>query len=250
MTTGPGTDAVHGGERPDPTTGALNTPVYRTSTFRFDTTDDLRAAARGERPGFYTRHGHPNFEAVETKFARLHGAPAAVLFGSGMAALAGILLGAREDRRPDRRARRPLRRHPRPPRGDGGAARDPDHLRPARRRSGPRRRPARRAPAARRESDQPDAPGRRPAGPGGAGPRGRAPSSPSTTRSPPRSTSARSRTASTSSGRARRRRSAGTATCSPGWSPAERTSSIRCAGCARSTGRSSTPRPPGCSSGA
>ena len=74
-------------------TGALVTPLYRTSTFRFKTTDDLLAGARGERPGFYTRYGHPNFDVVERKFAALHGAASAVLFGSGLAALAGILQG-------------------------------------------------------------------------------------------------------------------------------------------------------------
>ena len=61
---GPGTRSVHAGERRDPSTGALTTPVYRTSTFRFATTDDLVAGAKGERPGFYTRYGHPNFEVV------------------------------------------------------------------------------------------------------------------------------------------------------------------------------------------
>jgi cystathionine beta-lyase/cystathionine gamma-synthase len=95
---GEGTRAVHGGERPDPATGALSTPVYRTTTFRFDTTDDLIAGARGERPGFYTRYGNPNFEVVERKFADLHGGPAvgaedAVCFASGLAALAGVLQG-------------------------------------------------------------------------------------------------------------------------------------------------------------
>jgi cystathionine beta-lyase/cystathionine gamma-synthase len=93
MSEGPGTRAVHAGERRDPATGALATPVYRTSTFRFDTTDDLVAASRGQRPGFYTRYGHPNFETVEKKFAALHGASSAVLFGSGLGALAGILQG-------------------------------------------------------------------------------------------------------------------------------------------------------------
>lgn len=87
------TRAVHAGETVDPTTGAINTPVYRSSTFRFPTTDDLLAGQRGERPGFYTRHGNPNFAAVEAKFAALHGAEDAVLFGSGMAAFAGIVLG-------------------------------------------------------------------------------------------------------------------------------------------------------------
>src|SRR5438128_433857 len=92
-TEGPGTSAVHGGERPDPATGSLTTPVYRTSTFRFATTEDLLAGARGERPGFYTRYGHPNFEVVEKKFALLHRAEDAVLFASGLGALAGILQG-------------------------------------------------------------------------------------------------------------------------------------------------------------
>lgn len=92
MTEGPGTKSVHGGEQGDPRTGSLVTPIWRTSTFRFATTDDLIAAAKGERPGFYTRYGHPNFDAVERKFALLHGAEAAVVFGSGMAALSGILL--------------------------------------------------------------------------------------------------------------------------------------------------------------
>jgi cystathionine gamma-synthase len=84
---------VHAGERRDPESGALATPVYRTSTFRFATTEDLIAGSKGERPGFYTRYGHPNFDVVERKFAALHGAEQAVLFGSGLAALAGILQG-------------------------------------------------------------------------------------------------------------------------------------------------------------
>ncbi len=90
---GVGTRAVHAGAHVDPSTGAINTPVYRSSTFRFASTEELLAAQRGERPGFYTRHGHPNFAAVEAKFASLHGAEDAVLFGSGMAAFAGIVLG-------------------------------------------------------------------------------------------------------------------------------------------------------------
>jgi len=84
---------VHAGGHVDSETGAINTPVYRSSTFRFASTDDLLEGARGERPGFYARHGHPNFRAVEAKFASLHGAEDAVLFGSGMAAFAGIVLG-------------------------------------------------------------------------------------------------------------------------------------------------------------
>ncbi len=90
---GPATRAVHAGEHADAATGAINTPVYRSSTFRFDSTDDLLAGQRGERPGFYTRHGNPNFAAVEAKFAALHGSEDAVVFASGMAAFAAIVLG-------------------------------------------------------------------------------------------------------------------------------------------------------------
>jgi cystathionine beta-lyase/cystathionine gamma-synthase len=93
MSEGAGTRSVHAGEHGDPRTGALVTPIWRTSTFRFATTDDVIAGAKGERPGFYTRYGNPNFEAVEGKFAALHGTEAGVVFSSGMAALAGIVLG-------------------------------------------------------------------------------------------------------------------------------------------------------------
>lgn len=90
---GNSTRAVHAGGRVDPSTGAINTPVYRSSTFRFATTDELLEAQRGERPGFYTRHGHPNFAAVEGKFASLHGAVDAVVFASGMAATSAVVFG-------------------------------------------------------------------------------------------------------------------------------------------------------------
>src|SRR5688572_21566000 len=85
------TTAVHGGSGEREPTGAVTTPVYRTSTFRFASTDDLLRGARGEAPGFYTRYGHPNYRAVETKHAALHGAEDSVVFGSGMAALATVV---------------------------------------------------------------------------------------------------------------------------------------------------------------
>lgn len=89
--TGTNTTAVHGGGVPDRPTGALTTPIFRTSTFRFESTEALLEGARGTRPGFYTRYGHPNFRSVEQKHAALHGAEDSVLFGSGMAALAAVV---------------------------------------------------------------------------------------------------------------------------------------------------------------
>jgi cystathionine beta-lyase/cystathionine gamma-synthase len=89
----PKTTAVHGEASPAPAPRSLVDPIYRSSTFRFDTVEELREAARGGGGGFYTRYGHPNFERVERKFAALHGAEDAVLFASGMGVLAGVLQG-------------------------------------------------------------------------------------------------------------------------------------------------------------
>jgi cystathionine beta-lyase/cystathionine gamma-synthase len=95
--TGDGTKAVHGGASRERDPGEhrsepVGAPLYRTSTFRFPTIDALRAGAAGGAP-FYTRYAHPNFERVERTYAALHGAEDAVLFGSGMAALAAVLQG-------------------------------------------------------------------------------------------------------------------------------------------------------------
>ena len=84
------TTAVHGGKGPDEPTGAVSTPIYKTSTYRFESTEALLEGARGKRPGFYTRYGSPNFKTVEQKHALLHGAQDSVLFGSGMAAVAAV----------------------------------------------------------------------------------------------------------------------------------------------------------------
>ena len=88
---GDGTKAVHGGAPDDHRHGPVGSPLERTSTYRFETIDDLRAASAGA-DAFYTRYGHPNFERVERAHAALHGTESSVLFGSGMAAIAGIVL--------------------------------------------------------------------------------------------------------------------------------------------------------------
>jgi cystathionine beta-lyase/cystathionine gamma-synthase len=89
MPDGPGTRSVHAGESWDPVTGAVVTPLYRSATFRIPPT----GADPDPRRAFYSRYGHPNFDAVERKFAALHDAEDAVLFGSGMAAFAGAIFG-------------------------------------------------------------------------------------------------------------------------------------------------------------
>ena len=77
---GPSTTAVHAGEG-DPRSGAVNTPVHQSTTFRFPeradgTTSDL----------IYTRYDNPSVQAIEAKLAALEGAGAVLAFGSGMAA--------------------------------------------------------------------------------------------------------------------------------------------------------------------
>ncbi len=73
------TRAVHAGQTPDPTTGAIMTPVYLTSTFV--------QAAPGEHKGHeYARVSNPTRSALEGNLASLEGATQAVAFASGGAA--------------------------------------------------------------------------------------------------------------------------------------------------------------------
>ena len=87
------TRAVHAGQSPCPVTGALNTPIYQTSTFVF--TDVAQGAARfaGDQEGYiYTRLGNPTQAALEQKIANLEGGEAGLAFSSGMGAITAVLL--------------------------------------------------------------------------------------------------------------------------------------------------------------
>lgn len=85
------TRAVHVGSRPDPTTGAHVTPVYRTSTFAYGSFDRGARMFAGEESGYvYTRIGNPTVRVFEEKVASLEGAEDAVAFASGMAAIAAL----------------------------------------------------------------------------------------------------------------------------------------------------------------
>ncbi len=73
------TNAVHGGEPADAATGALNTPVYLSSTFQQD--------AVGLHRGFeYARSGNPSRASLERHLALLEGADFGFAFASGLAA--------------------------------------------------------------------------------------------------------------------------------------------------------------------
>jgi len=75
--------AVHAGQAPDPSTGAVMTPVFQTSTY---------AQARpGEHQGFeYSRTRNPTRDALEGNLAALEGGRFGLCFGSGCAASAAI----------------------------------------------------------------------------------------------------------------------------------------------------------------
>jgi len=76
--------AIHGGQPPDPSTGAVVTPIYQTSTFA--------QSSVGEHQGYdYSRSGNPTRTALESCLAALEGAAHGSAFSSGMAAEDAIL---------------------------------------------------------------------------------------------------------------------------------------------------------------
>lgn len=84
--------AIHAGQAPDASTGALNTPVYLTSTFSYGTAAEGQARFAGQNPGFiYSRFGNPTSTALEQKLAAMEGADEAVVVASGMAAISSIV---------------------------------------------------------------------------------------------------------------------------------------------------------------
>lgn len=77
---GPATRAIHAGYRPDSATGAVNVPIYASSTFAQDGVGGLRG-------GFeYARTGNPTRAALEASLAAVEEGAFARAFSSGMAA--------------------------------------------------------------------------------------------------------------------------------------------------------------------
>jgi len=77
------TDAIHAGQEPDPSTGAIITPIFQTSTY---VQEEL-----GKHKGYeYARTQNPTRFALEKNIATLEGGVAAYAFASGMAATTAI----------------------------------------------------------------------------------------------------------------------------------------------------------------
>ena len=79
-----GTRVIHGGQRPDPATGAVMPPIYATSTYAQE--------SPGRHKGYeYSRTRNPTREAYEQCIADLESGTRGFAFASGMAATATIL---------------------------------------------------------------------------------------------------------------------------------------------------------------
>ena len=86
--------AVHAGETICPVTGALDTPIYQSTTFAAANSDEMAAIYGEEKPGYmYTRYGNPTIHALEEKLAALEGGEAALATATGMAAISTAILG-------------------------------------------------------------------------------------------------------------------------------------------------------------
>jgi cystathionine beta-lyase/cystathionine gamma-synthase len=78
------TKAIHAGQEPDPTTGAVSVPIYQTSTYA--------QQGIGKHKGFeYARTQNPTRSALEANLAALEGGRAGFAFASGMAATNAVM---------------------------------------------------------------------------------------------------------------------------------------------------------------
>jgi cystathionine gamma-lyase/cystathionine beta-lyase/cystathionine gamma-lyase/homocysteine desulfhydrase len=77
------TICVHGGQTPDPSTGAITTPIFQTSTYAQE--------SLGQHKGYeYARTQNPTRSALEANLAAIEGGTAAFAYASGMSAINAI----------------------------------------------------------------------------------------------------------------------------------------------------------------
>jgi cystathionine gamma-lyase len=80
------TKAIHAGQSPDPTTGAIMTPIYQTSTY-------VQDGPGGSKGGYeYARTKNPTRTALEDNLAALEGGQFGLCFSSGCAATAAVCM--------------------------------------------------------------------------------------------------------------------------------------------------------------
>lgn len=79
-----GTKAIHAGVEPDPTTGAIMTPIYQTSTYVQE--------SPGKHKGYeYARSSNPTRTALQTALAALENGKHGICYASGLAATDAVL---------------------------------------------------------------------------------------------------------------------------------------------------------------
>ena len=84
-TLGEATRAIHAGQTPDPTTGAVVTPIFMTSTFKQDGVGEMRNGYD------YSRSVNPTRTAFDEQLAAVEGGAYAMSFASGLAAIDVLL---------------------------------------------------------------------------------------------------------------------------------------------------------------
>ena len=82
-----GTNCIHAGQEPDPTTGSRAVPIYQTTSFVFDDTDHAaRLFGLEEFGNIYSRIMNPTCDVLEKRLATLEGGSAGLAVASGQAA--------------------------------------------------------------------------------------------------------------------------------------------------------------------
>ncbi len=85
------TKQIHAGVTPDPTTGAILTPIHQSTTFVQESVDEYMSKGYS-----YSRGGNPTVRALEEKLTALEGGVDATAYSTGMAATVAVFLGLLE----------------------------------------------------------------------------------------------------------------------------------------------------------
>ncbi len=81
------TRQIHAGVTPDPTTGAILTPIHQTTTYVQPSVDEYLSKGYS-----YSRSANPTVQALELKLADLEGGVECACFGTGMSAIHAVML--------------------------------------------------------------------------------------------------------------------------------------------------------------
>lgn len=93
MSQKPETQLLHAGQKPDPVTGAIAVPIYRTTAYAFESTEHAQKLfALQETGNIYSRIMNPTVGAFEERVATLEKGTAAVAVSSGQAAISFSIL--------------------------------------------------------------------------------------------------------------------------------------------------------------